>query len=139
MSYALDQIAGVAHRTETLSLKEFIASGWEPLPERRGRVVGESETRNTSAYLIPRPPTLRTKKFSVDNAGVISLVNYVTSMLPKKHNIEVVVETHPRRLVVTFFYGEGVRRFSSSPKEFKVATCVPRSIAKEYRNTLQTA
>lgn len=137
MSYALEQIAGVAPRTETLSLKEFIASGWEPLPERRGRIIaGESETRNTSAYLIPQPPTLRTKKFSVDNAGVISLVNYVTSMLPKKHNIEVTIETHPRRLVVIFSYGEGIRRFASSPKQFKVATCVPRSVAKEYRNTL---
>lgn len=136
MSYALDQIAGVTPRTETLSLKEFIAAGWEPLPERRGRISGESEMRNTSAYLIPKPPTLRTKKFSVDNAGVTSLVNYVTSMLPKNHNVEVTIETHPRRLVVVFSYGEGIRRFASSPKQFKVATCVPRDLAKKYRNTL---
>jgi hypothetical protein len=136
MSYALDQIAGFAPPSETLTLKDFINSGWEPLPERRGRISGESETRNTSAYLIPKQPTLRTKKFDVNSVGVISLVNYVTSMLPKNHNVEVTIETHPRRLVVILSYGEGIRRFASSPKQFKVATCVPRSVAKKYRNTL---
>lgn len=136
MSYALDQIAGFAPPTETLTLKDFLKSGWEPLPERRGFISGESETRNASAYLIPKQPTLRTKKFDVNSVGVISLVNYVTSMLPKKHNVEVTVETHPRRLVVIFSYSGGIRRFASSPKQFKVATCVPRYLAKKYRNTL---
>lgn len=136
MSYALDQIAGFAPPSETLTLKDFINSGWEPLPERRGRISGESETRNTSAYLIPKQPTLRTKKFDVNSVGVISLVNYVTSMLPKNHNVEVTIETHPRRLVVILSYGGDIRRFASSPKQFKVATCVPRSVAKKYRNTL---
>ena len=136
MSYALDQIAGFAPPSETLTLKDFINSGWEPLPERRGRISGESETRNTSAYLIPKQPTLRTKKFDVNSVGVISLVNYVTSMLPKNHNVEVTIETYHRRLVVILSYGGGIRRFASSPKQFKVATCVPCSVAKKYRNTL---
>lgn len=134
MSYALDQIAGFTLPIQTLTLKDFINSGWEPLPERRGFISGESETRNTSAYLIPKQPTLRTKKFDVNSVGVISLVNYVTSMLPKKHNVEVTVETHPRRLVVIFSYSGGIRRFASSPKQFKVATSVPRDVAKKYRN-----
>ena len=133
MSYALDQIAGFAPPTEILSLKEFLKSNWEPLPERRGRISGESETRNISTHLIPKQPTLRTKKFDINNMGVISLVNYVNSMLPKKHNAEVVVETHPRRLVVIFYCGGFVLRFASNSKQFKVATSVPRDIAKKYR------
>ena len=136
MSYALDQIVGFAPPSETLTLKDFINSGWEPLPERRGRISGESETRNTSAYLIPKQPTLRTKKFDVNSVGVISLVNYVTSMLPKNHNVEVTIETYHRRLVVILSYGGGICRFASSPKQFKVATCVPRSVAKKYRSSL---
>ena len=136
MSYALDQIAGFAPPTETLSLKDFLKSNWEAMPERRGRILGESETRNMSSRLIPQRPIIRSKKFDVSLSGVSSLVGYVQSMLPKDHKIKVTVETHPRRLVVTFYYSGGRRTFSSSTKNFSVATCVPRNIAKDYRSTV---
>lgn len=133
MSYALDQIAGFAPPTETLSLKDFLKSDWEALPVRQGRIPGETEMRNMSSKLVPRRPIIRSKKFDVSRNGVSSLVSYVQSMLPKGHKFEVTVETHSRRLNVTFYYAGIKRMFSSNKNEFKVATCVPRSIAKSYR------
>ncbi len=136
MSYALDQIAGLSPSTETLSLGDFLKSGWEPLPLRQGRVPGESEMRNMSTHLIPKQPTIRSKKFDVSTTGVNALVGYVVSMLPKGHNVEIMVETHPRRVVVIFYCGETVLRFASNTERFKVATSAPRDIAKKYRSSL---
>ena len=136
MSYALDQIAGFAPPTETLSLKDFLKSGWESLPKRRGLILGESEMRNMSTHLIPKQPTIRSKKFDVSRTGVNALVGYVVSMLPKGHNVEIMVETYPRRVVVIFYCGETVLRFASTTERFKVATSVPRDIAKKYRSSL---
>lgn len=59
MRYALDQIAGLSPPTETLSLEDFLKSGWEPLPGRRGRISGESEMCNMSTHLIPKQPTMK--------------------------------------------------------------------------------
>lgn len=138
MSYALDQIAGFAPPTETIPFKDFLKMDWVPLPVRRGRsyISSESEMRNMSAYLVPKQPTIRSKKFDVNKVGVISLVKYATSMLPKDHDVEIMVETHPRRLVVIFYCGGFVLRFSSTIERFKVATSVPRDIAKKYRGAL---